>query len=200
MRRRVEQRLVLVLPLQLHKAGRQILQRPGCGEGSVHEGAASALAADLTPDEELIASALEDRFDRGAVLTRPDEIAGRPSAEQQADRLDEYGLPRPGFAGQDVQTGIELHLDRIDDCEPFDTQEAEHLKEENSNANIGLTGIFTSCYSFAHPAVATRPARCPSGAAAMFRRAVCARLDARSSPCNCRRRAVLCPEARTRVF
>ena len=36
-----------------------------------------------------------------------------------------------------------------------------------------------------------RASRCPSGALLMSRRAVCARLEARCSPCSCRRRLVL---------
>ena len=61
--------------------------------------------------------------------------------EQQADRFDEDRLARAGFAGQDVQAGVEFDLDRINHREVLNAQEAEHENGENSNRNIGLTAI-----------------------------------------------------------
>ena len=64
----------------------------------------------------------------GGVLARADEVAGGAAAEQQADGLDEDGLAGAGLAGQDVEAGVELDLDRVDDREVPDAQEAKHAE------------------------------------------------------------------------
>ena len=70
-----------------------------------------------------------------------DQIARRPSPQQEADRLDQDGLAGSRLSRQDVEAGAELELDRVDDCEPFDGEEPEHGKRGNSNPSIGLTAI-----------------------------------------------------------
>ena len=124
----------------------------------------------------------------GDVLAGADEVAGRAAAEQQPDRLDEDRLAGPGFARQDVEAGLELDLDRVDDGEAFDAEEAKHggKKSENSNRNIGLTAVLrraTVLHTLSSPARGNR--RNPTPAAlsqrrtnSMSRRPVCARLEA----------------------
>ena len=107
----------------------RLLQGAGRGQRAVDERAAAALRGDLAPHQQLFPAALEDRFDGRGVFAGADEVAGRAPAEQQADRLDENGLAGAGFAGQDVQAGVELDLDRVDDREVPDAQEAKHAKE-----------------------------------------------------------------------
>src|SRR5262249_48738527 len=124
--RGIQQRLVLVLSVQLDQAVGQFLERAGCGERTVHKRATSPLCGDLPPDEEVLASALEDRFYRRCVLACANEIAGGATTEQQPDSLDENRLSRTGFACQDVQAGVEFHLDRIDDRQMSNAQKAEH--------------------------------------------------------------------------
>ena len=76
------------------------------------------------------------------VLAGADEVARRAAAEQQADGLDQDRLAGAGLAGQDVEAGVELDLDRVDDREVRDAEEAEHAEsDENSNPNIGLTAV-----------------------------------------------------------
>ena len=105
------------------------MQRAGGRQRAVDERAAAALRGDLAADEQLFAAALEDRFDGRGVLAGADEVARGAAAEQQADGLDEDRLAGAGFAGQDVQAGVELDLDRVDDREVLDAKEAEHRKE-----------------------------------------------------------------------
>ena len=62
------------------------------------------------------------------VLAGADEVARGAAAEQQADGLDEDRLAGAGLARQDVQAGVELDLDRVDDREVPDAQEAEHAE------------------------------------------------------------------------
>ena len=142
---------------------------------------------DLAPDQQLFPAALEDGLDGRGVLAGAHEVARRPSAEQKADRLHEDRLPRAGFAGQDVQAGVELDLDRVDHREVLDAQEAKHAESENSNRNIGLTAI-SQHDTVSHIALSQRRT-------VMSRRAVCARLEARWSPCCCRRPLVPRPKA-----
>ncbi len=184
---------MFVLTVQFDEPVGQVLQRAGGGEVAVDEGAAAALGGDFAPDEPLLAADLEDGLDCRCLFASPDEVARCPPAEEQADRFDEDRLAGPGFAAQHVQTRVELDLDRVDDRQTSDREEAKHRREENSNPNIGLTAIFTSCYSFARPQFGALPVALSQRRRADFRRAVCARLEARSSPCCCRRRAVPCP-------
>ena len=101
------------------------------------------LAVNLAADQDLVVPAFEDRFDAGGVLAGPDEVAGGAAAEQEIDRSDENRLARSGFAGQDVQAGVEFDLDRIDDRKVGDREESEASeRDENSNPNIGLTAVF----------------------------------------------------------
>src|SRR5439155_24182154 len=55
--------------------------------------------------------------------------------------------------GQDVQAGLELHLDGVDHGQVTNFEKAEHEKRENSNPNIGLTAILGVCYCEHHRAV-----------------------------------------------
>ena len=66
------------------------------------------------------------------VFAGPNELARRPAPEQQADRLDEDRLAGAGLAGQDVQAGIELQFDRIDDRKVFNPEKAEHREKERT--------------------------------------------------------------------
>ncbi len=87
---RIEQLLVFVLAVQLDELVREILQRCGRRERTVDERAASALAGDLAPDDDLVTvGAVEDGLDRRKVLAGPEQVLGGAPAEQQADGLDQ---------------------------------------------------------------------------------------------------------------
>ncbi len=79
----VEQRLVLMLPVQLHQPRRQIAQRGRRGERAVDEGPASSLAGELAADDDLGAAMFEDRFNRRVRLAGAHEVGGGAAAEQQ---------------------------------------------------------------------------------------------------------------------
>src|SRR5436190_18872232 len=119
---------MLVLAVELHQPCGEILQGAGGSQRAVDERAAAALRRNFTADEELFFAALEDRFNRGRVLAGAHELARRPAAEQQSDRLDQDGLPRSGLAGQHIEAGSEFDLDEIDDRQMPDAKEAEHEK------------------------------------------------------------------------
>jgi hypothetical protein len=55
-----------------------------------------------------------------------DEIGRSLLAEQQGESVDEDGLARPGFAGQEVQARAEFHHHVIDDSVVFDAKLEQH--------------------------------------------------------------------------
>ena len=126
MRRRIQQRLMLVLPVQLDQPVRTLLQRRSGDERPVDERSAPALRRDLTSNQELTACVYENRFDRRRLLAAAHEVPGGASTEQQPDRFDEDRLAGTGFAGQDVQSGVEFDLNRVDHREMADAEETEH--------------------------------------------------------------------------
>src|SRR5205814_936430 len=121
-----EQRLVLVLSVQLDEPAREVLQRAGRSKSAVDERAAPALRGDLASDDQLFAAALEDGFYRRAVFAGANQVARRPAAQQQADGLDEDRFAGAGFAREDVQPRLELDLGGVNDGQVADAQEAEH--------------------------------------------------------------------------
>jgi len=149
-RERVEQRLVFVLAVQLHEARREVAKRRGGRERAVDERAASALAADLAADDQLARSRLsrasgrhrgrvprardasrgvvEDCFDGGLRLARPDQVGRRARAEQEAHGFNEDGLAGAGLPRQHVEAGLELDLDGFDHREVADAEEAQHAR------------------------------------------------------------------------
>ena len=80
---------MFMLAMNLHEAGRQILERPGRRQVAVDERATPALRRDLAADQQVATIGLENRFNGGGVGAGTDEVAGRPAAEQQADCLHE---------------------------------------------------------------------------------------------------------------
>jgi hypothetical protein len=141
MRRRIEQRLMFVLPVKLDQPRRQLLQRARGRQRAVNECAAAALSGDVAPDEQLLARGVEDGFNRCRVFAGPDQVAGRPAAEQQTDRFDQHRFSGAGLAGEDVQPRLEFDLGGIDHREMPNPQEAQHASSRNSNRSICLTAI-----------------------------------------------------------
>jgi hypothetical protein len=117
---------MLALTVELDEPDRQISQRTGRGERPVDERAAPPLRRDLSPNQNLVISMLKDRFDRGKVLARSDEVTRRASSEQQSYRLDQDRLAGTGLTGEDVQTWLELNVNGVDHGESLDAKEAKH--------------------------------------------------------------------------
>src|SRR5262249_23059304 len=81
MRERVEERLMLVLSVQLDQPGRQIAKRGRGGEGPVDEGSTPALGCDFPADHHFTAlGGLEDGLDDRLGFTGADEILRRARA------------------------------------------------------------------------------------------------------------------------
>src|SRR5437867_12434149 len=132
--------------MQLDESRRQLFEGSRRGEGAIDERPASTLRRNFATHQPLFPAIFEDGFDGGGVFSRADQVARRTAAEEQAYGFDEDRLPCTGFAGQDVEPGLEIDLDGVDNGEVANFQKAEHEKRENSNPNIGLTAILPVCY------------------------------------------------------
>src|SRR4029077_510268 len=70
--------------------------------------------------------ALKHRRDHGPLRTRADHIGGRLFPQQQSQRVDQNGLPRPGLAGQKIQTRGEFDHDIVDHRVIFKSKLDQH--------------------------------------------------------------------------
>ena len=124
---RIEQRLMLVLPVQLDQSAAKLAERGRGRERVVDERAAAALRRDLAAHDDFVAAVpLEDGLYGRGLFAGAHEVGARASADEQVDGFDEDRLSRAGFAGEDVEPRLELHLERFDHCEMANAQEAQH--------------------------------------------------------------------------
>ena len=72
--RGIEQRLMLVLTVELDELRGQISQRACGGQFAVDEGAAAALSGDFTPNQPFPAAAFEDRFNSCLLLAGSNQV------------------------------------------------------------------------------------------------------------------------------
>ena len=84
------------------------------------------MSGDFAAHQELLVALLEDRLDGGGVLPGSHQVARGAAAEQQADGFDQDRFAGAGLAGEDVQAGLELDVDGVDDGQIADTEEAQH--------------------------------------------------------------------------
>ena len=111
----IQEGLMLVLTMQRDELQAQFFQCGGRHERVVDERATPPAGRDFAPHDDLgAATALEHGVNTRRVFARTDEIGTGAAARQQADRFDEHGFAGPGFAGQQVEAGVELHLELID--------------------------------------------------------------------------------------
>ena len=128
MRVGIEQRLVLVLAVQVHQRQDRLPQAPGRRQGAVEKRAAAALRGHLTAGDDLVpVRRFEDRLNGGAFLTGAHQVGRRAPADEQADGFDEDRLPRPGFTREHVQAGREFEVEAIDDGEVLDGEKPQHV-------------------------------------------------------------------------
>ena len=78
---RVQESLLLVLPVDVHQPAGQLAQLRGGHEHAVHEGPAASLGADLAAHDHFPPGGFEDRFDGGVGLCRADQFGRRPPPE-----------------------------------------------------------------------------------------------------------------------
>ena len=116
-----------MLSVEVHEGAEAFLERGGRDELVVEERAAAALGRNLAPDDDLTAvGRLEDRLDRGRGLAGADEVGRRAAADEQTNRLDDDRLAGARLAREDVEAGLELDLERLDDGQMPNAQKPDH--------------------------------------------------------------------------
>ena len=124
----IEQRLVLVLAVQLDEVGRHLAQHRGGGQRAVDERPAPPGCGDLPADQDLAAvRPLEDRLDGRGVGAGADQVGRGAAAQQEPDRFDEDGLARPGLAGEGGEARIEVDLNGFDHRQVADAKRTQHV-------------------------------------------------------------------------
>ena len=141
-----EERLVLVLAVDLDQRLAELLEERQRRVRVVQEHSPAAAPHELAPHDELavlerdavvlkkrdhgaLPGSVEDGFDGGGLGAGPDRLGGlRPLAEQQRQGVDENRLPRPRLAGEHVQARPERDGQRLDDGEVTDPELSEHSR------------------------------------------------------------------------
>ena len=145
LRRRTQKRLVFVLAVDVDEELTGLPQLRERHRGAVDEAARASAAVDDTPHETHIVaggkallvepgaqrasvSQIELGADLGPLAALPHDCRVAPLAEHQCEGVDEDGLPRACFSGEDGETAVELELEMFDDDEVADGQSAQHLR------------------------------------------------------------------------
>ena len=135
---RIEQRLMLVLSMEIHEPRRQVFQRACRHQRPVDERPASTLGRDFAARDQILAVHAEFRLDCGGLFSRADQIGRSAAAEQEADGLDEDGLAGACLPGEHVESRFEADLQRFDHSEILDAQESQHGPRRSGSRNAEL--------------------------------------------------------------
>ncbi len=139
----IQQRLRLVLPMEVHQRAADLGEHAGGDRTAVHPRSPAAARRDLALEHHrsaihLDAALVEQReqfappfgvehaFHRRLVGARADEIGARALAEQQRQRADNDRFPRARLAGEHVEAAGERQREAVDDREVADAQFDEH--------------------------------------------------------------------------
>ena len=138
----VEQRLGLVLAVEVHQERAELAEDRRGGRAAVDPGARAALGRDLAAhDDARVLDVEAERFDLapGAAVEAlegafDDRLGGAgtnaaargPLAEEKSERVDEHGLAGAGLTGEDVEAGAEVEGDVGDGGEVADAEFGEH--------------------------------------------------------------------------
>ncbi len=138
-----EQRLVLVLAVQVHEGAPQLPDH-ACRRGrSAHPGPVPPSGLDLPaedqqpvlhPEAVLVGQRLdggqavdvEDGLDGGPLGSRPDDVGGGALAQEEGERAHDDGLPRPRLPREGVQARAEREGQVVDDGVVPDAEFDEH--------------------------------------------------------------------------
>ncbi len=144
-RRGIEVHDGFILCVDHRQVGRNLLQHRHGRRLIVDEDPSLAAGSNLAPQNQravlrIQAIGLEDPFDgtrRNPVAlehgrnhrpfrTRADHIRGRFFSQQQPQRVNQNGLPRPSLPGQKIQTSREFDRDIVDDRVIFQSKFGQH--------------------------------------------------------------------------
>src|SRR5437588_11690085 len=148
---RLEQRLRLVLPVQVDQQRAELREGAHRARAAVHPGAGSPFPADLPFQYQSTVVRLhpqggkgrqkageggrgefEGALDHGLLSTGTDDVARGALAQQQGQGVHQHRLARTGFAGEDVQARSKREGDVGDDGEVADPQLRQHYLRSRS--------------------------------------------------------------------
>jgi hypothetical protein len=121
---RIQQRLMLVLPVQLDERTCLFAKQRSRDERVVDERAAAPLSVDIATYDEVVELGLDVRMG----FASADEIGGCAAAHQEADGFDEHRLPCACFTREDVQSRFEFNLNGIYDGKVLYAEKTKHVK------------------------------------------------------------------------
>ncbi len=122
-----EQRLVLVLAVQVDERPDALGQRAHRRHLAVERAPAAAVGADPALRDELFAAGEEAAFDRRLRRSGANGAGVRALAEKQLERADQRRLPRARLAGERGHAGPELEPGLLDQREVADVEFFEHV-------------------------------------------------------------------------
>jgi hypothetical protein len=142
---RVQERLVLVLAVQVHQVRTELTQERHCRRRAIHPDAAAATGRNFTPQDEMSVLRVDavvgqNRLDSRQALhieyalhlrpgrARSHRVGRRPLAEKQRERAHDDGLPRPRLAGEDMESLAQLEGQPIDDGVIADAKFGKHVQ------------------------------------------------------------------------
>src|SRR5262245_517251 len=125
--RGIEQQLVIMLTVQINERRAQVAKRRAGDERPVNRRAAASLRGDLAPDDDVGASrSLEDSLHGGRLFTGADEFSRGTPSDEQSNGAHENGFSRSSLPRENVQAGLELNLQAVDDGQVADGKETQH--------------------------------------------------------------------------
>src|SRR5690606_11939991 len=151
-----EERLVLVLPVEVYRVGGHLAEDVERGGGVVDEGAA-ARGRDLAADDEdalrarldlvgaqerrqpPLVGVVEDPLDDGLPGAGADGLRARAVTEEQPEGADEDALPRARLARDDVEPAVELDLELLDEGVVADAEASKHCGLRIADFGSGQT-------------------------------------------------------------
>ena len=138
-----KQKLLIVLSVDIGQPGREILQQRHRHRAAADEGARLAAGQNLALDEQLAildleAGGLQQPADGGLVadvedagharagFAGADHVGRGAAAQQQAEGIHHDGFAAAGFAGQQIEPGVEADAQALDHGVVFDHQLQQH--------------------------------------------------------------------------
>ena len=123
----VEQRLMLMLTVEVDEVPRDLPQVGIRGQHTIDERPTAPVSRDVAPNRHFRAiRCLEDRLHESALLASPDQVRIGTRPRQQSNRANDDGFPRSSLTRQHVKPRTKLDLECIDDGEPMNAQIPNH--------------------------------------------------------------------------
>ena len=132
----VEEARLLVLAVDLDERADGSASRAAVTAPVVEPRRRAPAGADFARRDQRLRHSVEQRLDPRRLGPMPDErrVGARP--ERQSERIDQQALPGPGLAGQDIQPGLEL------EPQPLDQREVAHGElQQPPRAVAGLSRL-----------------------------------------------------------